>query len=827
MLPLPALHLVDWLWCRLPVSLEQMPLDHLAMAVPPTSDLPHVCFAARVVQSADPWFDCQAAKFGTKVCYHGSRMASFHSILQNGLHVMSGTRHMSSGNLFGDGIYFAESIHVAANFASPAASAWAKSAILTKAATCLVVCEVICDPSRMKLLPSAKEDGAYYVVQDERCVRITKETLALGKTAIPSGMNNALLVYKPRKRLRKKPNTEKLEPLVAKQLVQKWQNDAAKCFVEADLFLRWRNSTHDDRQAALQATWAVVFSHTSEKYHVQQPPEHYSSTEPLPSCSISSLSSPCCDVTKSKNWCDQGAHELAQDCTGPPRASVNRKVTWVLRLRKAPPAEVMPQMTVSKPLVAIPPLTSSLESDAVEPAMGWKQRSRFSIEMRRKLEAHLMQKMAGNLWHDEVRSILARPLDATVFVNRVEQLDHGNTSQRFVGLECRGPRLEGLYPYSNHAHGCARMIYRCYKKSCDRQRMQSHLRQLVVATRLLQDFFRFRVHCLVKRRRVRAVQSIVARRLQSQMRSYLKVKQSSARQIQCRWRQAQANKVLMHRRRVHRAATTIHRVGKQFVWNQRRRNVLAVRIQRFGRAWLWRRWRRRAEASRREAEMDRIKASSKAATAECMAFLMTAQGKVDLKRELRRMKENEKLAKKQMHVAARSVVKKDDLETMAIRHSFEAFDTDGSGSIELDELRLLLSELGIPISERELIAGFQEMDTDGSGAIDFDEFAAWWKTGLTAGKAKTQMILLRLKLRGQSMVKRITGAEARAQAAKHIVNRRRFEAMMAARDAFRKAYPPVIHCHMCQAPFGLERDWFLHTRHHCNGRDELQQSSTH
>ncbi|RHY34062.1 hypothetical protein DYB32_001149 [Aphanomyces invadans] len=316
-------------------------------------------------------------------------------------------------------------------------------------------------------------------------------------------MNNALLVYKPRKRLRKKPNTEKLEPLVAKQLVQKWQNDAAKCFVEADLFLRWRNSTHDDRQAALQATWAVVFSHTSEKYRVQQPPEHHSSTEPLPSCSISSLSSPCFDVTKSKNWCDQGAHELAQDCTGAPRASVNRKVIWVLRLRKAPPAEVMPQMTVSKPLVAIPPLTSSLESDAVEPAMGWKQRSRFSIEV--------------NL----------------------------------------------------------------------------------------------------------------------------------------------------------------------------------------------------------------------AATAECMAFLMTAQGKVDLKRELRRMKENEKLAKKQMHVAAHSVVKKDDLETMAIRHSFEAFDTDGS-----------------------------EMDTDGSGAIDFDEFAAWWKTGLTAGKAKTQMILLRLKLRGQSMVKRITGGKA-------------------------------------------------------------------
>ncbi len=54
-----------------------------------------------------------------------------------------------------------------------------------------------------------------------------------------------------------------------------------------------------------------------------------------------------------------------------------------------------------------------------------------------------------------------------------------------------------------------------------------------------------------------------------------------------------------------------------------------------------------------------------------------------------------------------------------------------------------------------------EMDTDGSGAIDFDEFAAWWKHGLTAGKAKTQMALLRLKLRGQSLVKKITGGKIR------------------------------------------------------------------
>ncbi|ETV79124.1 hypothetical protein H257_07859 [Aphanomyces astaci] len=171
-LPLPALHLLEWLWCRLPVSIKQIEPDQVASVLPPSCDLPHVCFAATVVQTANPWFDRQAAKFGVKMCYHGSRLASFHSILQNGLHVMSGTRHMSSGNLFGDGIYFAESVHVAANFASPTPTTWPNSAVLAPSATCVAVCEVICDPAASKLLPSSQANGAYVVVQDERFVRV-------------------------------------------------------------------------------------------------------------------------------------------------------------------------------------------------------------------------------------------------------------------------------------------------------------------------------------------------------------------------------------------------------------------------------------------------------------------------------------------------------------------------------------------------------------------------------------------------------------------------------------------------------------------------------
>ncbi|ETV79125.1 hypothetical protein H257_07860 [Aphanomyces astaci] len=645
-------------------------------------------------------------------------------------------------------------------------------------------------------------------------------------------MNHALLVYKPRKRVRKKPS-EKLEPLVAKRVARKWQRDATACFVETDLYLRWRDKTHDDRLGAVQATWALMYGHSSDIYRV---------LSPEPSTSATTFRN---DQSVADNNNNQSVDKRAVDATVQLQATDNVPLLlYRLRLRKVPPQQMTPLVHETSATTTSPPppttapfATSSRDSNecavvTLRTTGFTRHGSRYSIEMRRQLDAHLREKMAGNLWQNEVRSVLARPLDATVFVNRVEQLDHIATSQSFAGFESRVPQVatdkdvHWRYPYSAHAHNCARMIRRCYQTSCDRRNMQQKLRQLVRSTRFVQDFLRFRVHCKVQRRQRRAVQSLVARRLQRPMRSYLATKHTSARQIQSRWRQVLAKRTLATERRMHRAATSITRACKQFVLSLRRRHVLASRIQTIGRAWLWRRRGRLAEAERREVEWRVMKEASKVAMAASVLYFMTADGKAEVKRERKRMRENVKLAKTQQGVQAAtssSPPSKDDLETLAIRHSFDTFDTDGSGSIDVHELRLLLSELGIPISDRELQAGFQEMDTDGSGTIDFDEFAAWWKHGLTAGKAKTQMALLRLKLRGRSLVHKITGAEARAQAAKRIASRRRVDAMIAARDEFRNARPPVSCCHMCHMAFGLDQDWFVHTRHHCAGRDELHQ----
>ncbi|KAG9401708.1 Protein mono-ADP-ribosyltransferase parp16 [Aphanomyces cochlioides] len=170
-LPAESVHLLDWLWCRVPMTLEQV--QNIQVQVPSLSGLRDICFGAQVIQSANPWFDSMVAKHSSKLCFHGSRFGSFHSIIQNGLQSMSGTRHMSSGNVFGDGIYFADCVSVSSQFASPASStaAWSRSQVLSKAAICIAVCEVILNPQVTTHLPS-QGDGSYYVVQDERFVRL-------------------------------------------------------------------------------------------------------------------------------------------------------------------------------------------------------------------------------------------------------------------------------------------------------------------------------------------------------------------------------------------------------------------------------------------------------------------------------------------------------------------------------------------------------------------------------------------------------------------------------------------------------------------------------
>merc|ERR1711918_7067 len=59
-----------------------------------------------------------------------------------------------------------------------------------------------------------------------------------------------------------------------------------------------------------------------------------------------------------------------------------------------------------------------------------------------------------------------------------------------------------------------------------------------------------------------------------------------------------------------------------------------------------------------------------------------------------------------------------------IKEAFDLFDTDGSGSIDVNELKVAMKALGMDAKSEEIRKLINDIDTDGDGTIDFDEFLA-------------------------------------------------------------------------------------------------------
>jgi Ca2+-binding EF-hand superfamily protein len=59
------------------------------------------------------------------------------------------------------------------------------------------------------------------------------------------------------------------------------------------------------------------------------------------------------------------------------------------------------------------------------------------------------------------------------------------------------------------------------------------------------------------------------------------------------------------------------------------------------------------------------------------------------------------------------------------RQQFEKYDTDGSGSISVDEMKLVFEErTGRKLDKKEVKAMLKEMDEDDDGQINYEEFLA-------------------------------------------------------------------------------------------------------
>lgn len=73
-------------------------------------------------------------------------------------------------------------------------------------------------------------------------------------------------------------------------------------------------------------------------------------------------------------------------------------------------------------------------------------------------------------------------------------------------------------------------------------------------------------------------------------------------------------------------------------------------------------------------------------------------------------------------VAAESMPKPSEEQISEYREAFALFDTDGSGTIDKDELRALFQSLGKHPTEEQLDAMIAKADVDGDGFISFGEF---------------------------------------------------------------------------------------------------------
>ena len=66
------------------------------------------------------------------------------------------------------------------------------------------------------------------------------------------------------------------------------------------------------------------------------------------------------------------------------------------------------------------------------------------------------------------------------------------------------------------------------------------------------------------------------------------------------------------------------------------------------------------------------------------------------------------------------------LSEQTLRSKFREADTDGNGSLSLDNFQVLCEQLGLNLSRREREVAFLCMDRNDVGTVSFEDLQAWW-----------------------------------------------------------------------------------------------------
>merc|ERR1712007_419176 len=78
--------------------------------------------------------------------------------------------------------------------------------------------------------------------------------------------------------------------------------------------------------------------------------------------------------------------------------------------------------------------------------------------------------------------------------------------------------------------------------------------------------------------------------------------------------------------------------------------------------------------------------------------------------------------KKAAPAASAGPKKLTDEQVSQIAQAFQLFDTDGSGTIETQELKIAMRALGFEPKQEEFDKMVRDVDGDGSGSVDYPEF---------------------------------------------------------------------------------------------------------
>merc|ERR1711907_479068 len=75
-----------------------------------------------------------------------------------------------------------------------------------------------------------------------------------------------------------------------------------------------------------------------------------------------------------------------------------------------------------------------------------------------------------------------------------------------------------------------------------------------------------------------------------------------------------------------------------------------------------------------------------------------------------------------------------------IEEAFALFDTDGSGSIDADELKTAMRALGFTPTKEEISKMLKDLDVDGNGSVEFTEFLDLMSGKMAGGNPKDEVL---------------------------------------------------------------------------------------